>query len=179
MRGRVISDFTHDRTHSHKRRVNETAVGMNFDYGDKGKTPTPPRSGFVQHPLRGCQPSDHDANHGQVDHGLTVLCSVFIVFAQPATMSEPGKCALNHPSAGKEVKAFDTLWSLDDLKNPVAGSFYPLDQLPRISPSAQMSWRRLNRSPALSSRILAPSLSWILAACTITINTNPIVSTRM
>ena len=44
------------------------------------------------------QASEHQTQHGQIDHGLTAARQVLIVLAHAAIATDPGQRALNNPA---------------------------------------------------------------------------------
>src|SRR5260221_11179242 len=52
------------------------------------------------------QAREHEAEHGQVDHGLTTARQVLIVLAHAAIAADPGQSALHDPAAWQMTKAF-------------------------------------------------------------------------
>jgi len=47
----------------------------------------------------------HEADHGQLDHGLRDLGQLFVVSGQPPPPTEPAERSLCHPAAREEDKA--------------------------------------------------------------------------
>ena len=60
--------------------------------------------------------------HGDIDHGLTTCCEVFVVFAQSAVFPKLAEGPFDHPSFGEKNEAFGLIGALDDLQaNPTTG----------------------------------------------------------
>src|SRR5260221_13941536 len=57
------------------------------------------------------QAREHQAEHGQVDHGLTAARQVLVILAHAAIAADPGQRALDHPAAGQMTKA---AWAPED-----------------------------------------------------------------
>ena len=112
-------------------------------------------------------------NHSYVDPGLRCIGQSFVVLAQPTAPAEPRECSFNHPSSRQHLKVVAVPGALDNLERPACQGPDPLDQL-SIGPDM-----RGNRPINLSMTSFAPSLSWILAGCTTTASSNPMVSTMM
>jgi hypothetical protein len=52
-----------------------------------------------------CEPTQHQARHGEVNHCLTALGQPFIVLAQAARLVEPRQCPCNNPPPRQQDKA--------------------------------------------------------------------------
>ena len=118
-------------------------------------------------------------SHGQIYHGFAAFGERLVVFAQTAVAAEPGERAFDDPSPGQDHEARQVVAALDDLQDPATELPRPLDQLPGVAASAQIRFRRGKSPLSLASTRLAPSRSWMLAACTTTASTRPSVSTTM
>jgi len=46
-----------------------------------------------------CQASEHEAEHGEIDHGFTAAREVLIILAHAPRAADPGQRALNSPAA--------------------------------------------------------------------------------
>jgi hypothetical protein len=44
-----------------------------------------------------CQASEHQAEHGEIDHGFTAARQVLVILAHAAIAADPGQCTLNNP----------------------------------------------------------------------------------
>src|SRR5260221_10070841 len=51
------------------------------------------------------QAREHQAEHGQVDHGLTAAGQVLVILAHAAIAADPGQSALHDPAAWQMTKA--------------------------------------------------------------------------
>ena len=51
------------------------------------------------------QASEHQTQHGEVDHGLTAAGQVLIILAHAPIAADPGQGALDHPAAWQVTKA--------------------------------------------------------------------------
>jgi hypothetical protein len=65
--------------------------------------------------LRPSKASEHEANHGQIDHGLPGLSLPFVVAVEPARTSQPAKGAFHNPAPrqdleGMQLGTFDYLY---------------------------------------------------------------------
>src|SRR5438876_11861597 len=58
-----------------------------------------------------CQASEHEAEHGEIDHRFTAARQVLVILAHAAIAADPGQRALDHPAAGQMTKA---AWALED-----------------------------------------------------------------
>ena len=45
-----------------------------------------------------CQTSEHEAEHGEIDHRFTAARQVLVILAHAAVAANPGQCALNDPA---------------------------------------------------------------------------------
>ena len=54
----------------------------------------------------GCKTTEHQARHGDIDHGFTTGGQHFIVLAQAPALRQPGEGPLHHPAPGEDNKAF-------------------------------------------------------------------------
>ena len=52
-----------------------------------------------------CQACEHQAEHGQIDHGLTTAGQVLVILAHAPIAADPGQGALDHPAAWQVTKA--------------------------------------------------------------------------
>ena len=73
------------------------------------------------HSLRACfwnqshvEPTQKNAAHGDVDHGLGNVQALLVVVRQPAVADHPAKRALHHPVSGHRLKAGLALVAPDD-----------------------------------------------------------------
>jgi len=76
---------------------------------------------------------EHQVDHRNLDHGLAVFHTGFIVLAQSPISAKPCKRSLDDPSLGQHLKALDVIVSLDDRQQPLAQVPGPCDQLPGIA----------------------------------------------
>lgn len=69
--------------------------------------PFEPLSLGTGHPIGGLpsEPAQHQPTHRQVDHGLTALGEVLIIFTQAAVPTNPGARAFYHPPARQHREA--------------------------------------------------------------------------
>jgi hypothetical protein len=51
------------------------------------------------------QPGQHQSRHGKIDKGLPAGVGALKIAAEPTMAREPGGGALDHPSAGQDMKA--------------------------------------------------------------------------
>jgi hypothetical protein len=59
------------------------------------------------------EPSGHDIDHGQVDHGLVVGGEPLVVPGGAPVAGDPGQGPLDHPASGQDVQVIGVL---DDLE---------------------------------------------------------------
>jgi hypothetical protein len=52
------------------------------------------------------QPSEHEADHTNPDHGLAVIEAHFVIPTQTARLAEPAKGPLHDPSLGQNLETF-------------------------------------------------------------------------
>jgi hypothetical protein len=45
-----------------------------------------------------CQASEHQAEHGEIDHGFTAARQILVILAHAAIAADPGQCALHDPA---------------------------------------------------------------------------------
>jgi len=57
---------------------------------------------------------EHEADHGEGDHGLGHLGQVLVVPGQAAPAAEPAECPLDDPAAGQHGEALCSRWTADD-----------------------------------------------------------------
>src|SRR5258708_22041088 len=57
------------------------------------------------------QACEHQAEHGEIDHGFTAARQVLVILAHAAIAADPGQGALDHPAAWQMTKA---AWALED-----------------------------------------------------------------
>ncbi len=74
----------------------------------------------------------HQADHGNLNHGLAVLDEFLVIFAEPTGMAKPCERALDHPSPWQQLKTDLVLQLANDLQYPAAAPMQPLDQLPGV-----------------------------------------------
>src|ERR1700730_5518811 len=72
-------------------------------------------------------------NHGNMDHGLTDIGAVFVVFAESAIAPQPTKGAFHDPTPRQQHKAFDAHRAQNRLQQPTALTLNPGDQLASIA----------------------------------------------
>src|SRR5436853_4931222 len=84
--------------------------------------------------LFACKASEHDANHGDMHHGLTAAWCPLIIFGQATVAIKPAKGAFNDPAAWQDFEAFDVVVAFDDFKHPTTDGFDPLNQWTAICP---------------------------------------------
>src|SRR5215203_6900465 len=70
----------------------------------------------------GCsrQAAGEEAKIGEVDPGGAALDGRLEVFGEASAAAEPGETALDHPTPGQQLKAFDASRPLDDFDRPRA-----------------------------------------------------------
>ena len=77
------------------------------------------------------QALDHDPNHANPNHRLTVVEANFIISAQPARLEQPTERAFYHPSSRQHFEAFDIVATADNFQSQFAEGtklFHPVDQ---------------------------------------------------
>ena len=138
--------------------------------------------------LRGCvtklesgwfQSFEHQVDHRYMDPGLAGFGQFPVVFAESSAPGQQGQCALYYPTAGQYLEVVAVRTATHHLQQPSASRPSPRDQLTGISGVSPDDLEPRNRPSSLASTSLAPSRSWILAACTTTARSNPVVSTTM
>ena len=125
--GRVAQD-------AHTRPDMMFAATLNATSGSRGCHPVSvtaptPKSLVENLHLRSSQSSEHEPNHGQVDHGFALVSLPFVVVTESAVMAKPTKCALHDPASRE-----------------------------RASVLASPNSRRLQELPGLARRLAFPSL---------------------
>src|SRR5512135_3470314 len=56
------------------------------------------------------QASEHQTEHGEIDHGFTAARQVLVILAHAAVAADPGQRTLHHPAAWQMTKA---AWALE------------------------------------------------------------------
>ena len=125
------------------------------------------------------QSFEHQVDHRYMDPGLAGFGQFLVVFAESSAATQPGQCALYYPTAGQHLEVVAVRTASHHLQQPSPVAQAHAISLPASAASAQMIWSLGNRPSSLDSTSLAPSRSWILAACTTTARSNPVVSTTM
>ena len=89
---------------------------------------------------------EHEADHGQFDHGLRDLGQLFVLSRQPPPAAKPAKCSLRHPAAREEGEARSPGKALDhdqgqpeqeageQGREPVVSAISEHDLEPRVEP---------------------------------------------
>src|SRR5216684_2729987 len=67
-----------------------------------------------------CEAAGQQAQIGEKEPGCGAGNGGLEVLGETATAAQPGKGALDDPSSGQELEAFDARWPLDDLDGPRA-----------------------------------------------------------
>src|SRR5205085_10120786 len=96
------------------------------------------------------QPSQHQAAHRQVNHRLTALCQILVIFAHSSIAPHPRKSSFHHPAPTQHSESwhrwwFDILripaplsWTLHDLQLPFTfllnPGFEPLAAIAHVGP---------------------------------------------
>jgi hypothetical protein len=77
--------------------------------------------------LHASEPPEHEADHGEVDPGLTGGAEPLILAAESAVAQQPGESPLDHPPSGQHVEAWGgqilrpiNLLRWDVVRDPVA-----------------------------------------------------------
>ena len=137
------------------------------------------------------QPLQHQADHAQVDPGVTGGRQKLIVFAHAAIAADPGEGPLDDPPSREELKARRSQGRLLVCRQPRSTPTgphhhrqapaqrppHPVCSGPTYALAAQISSRRGRRSATVSSRRGAPARSWRSAGGTSALTTNPRGST--
>lgn len=79
----------------------------------------------------------HQPNHGDDDHRLTAIDSLFVIFAEPTIPTQPGKSPFDYPTLGQDFKSLGLFTPPDNLEHnlaAIAEDRQPLNQRPRIRP---------------------------------------------
>src|SRR3990172_6707837 len=66
------------------------------------------------------QASDHEANHTNAKHRLTLIQAHFIVAAQPPRFEEPTKGSFDYPTSRQDLEAFDVIRAPNNLQSEFA-----------------------------------------------------------
>src|SRR5690348_9759918 len=77
-----------------------------------------------------CETAGEEAQVGEPDPCCRAVNGRLEIFGQASAAAEPGEAALNDPSPGQELKAFDPGRAFDDLNRPGAAIGHGLLQLP-------------------------------------------------
>src|SRR5271168_1410596 len=83
------------------------------------------------------QTPDHDANHTNPNHCLTVIQADLIIPVQAPRLVQPAESALDHPAPGQHLEAFDLIAAADNLHSQFAEGtqlFHPVEQGSEITP---------------------------------------------
>ena len=78
------------------------------------------------------QSSEHQLNHGNLDHRFTGLGEVLVVLAQTTVSAQPTEGPLDNPAPWQDMKTDSLIAPFHDFQDPLARGFDPLDQLTRI-----------------------------------------------
>src|SRR5437762_10327003 len=76
-----------------------------------------------------CEASREEPQVGQQHPGCSAVDGCLEVFGETPAAAEPGEGALDHPSPGQQLEAFDTGWALDDFDRPGAAIGERAEQL--------------------------------------------------
>src|SRR3970040_193509 len=68
---------------------------------------------------------EHEADHGDVDHGFAVFHQFLIVLAESPGMSQPGERAFHDPALAKELKTSLLFQLTDNFQDPTTPAFDP------------------------------------------------------
>jgi hypothetical protein len=82
------------------------------------------------------QAPDHDSNHANLNHRLTVIQANFIISAQPAGLEQPAERAFYHPSSRQHFEAFEVVAAAHNLQPQLAEGtklLHPVDQGSQIT----------------------------------------------
>ena len=82
-------------------------------------------------PSHCCQTADHDPNHANAYHRLTVVQANFIISAQAPRLEQPAERAFYHPSSGQDFETFDVVTAADNLQSQFtegAQLLHPINQ---------------------------------------------------
>ena len=80
-----------------------------------------------------CQPSEHQLDHCNVNHGFTCVGEIFVVLAQPPISSQPTESSFHHPTSGQHFESRNVIASFDDFQYPAGQIMEPIDQLSCIA----------------------------------------------
>src|SRR5580658_7627957 len=76
---------------------------------------------------------EHQAAHGQIDHGLGDFGSPLAAAIETAIASQPAKGAFDHPAAGQDNKLGRRVRTFDNVQDAAEGALRPGDQRSRIT----------------------------------------------
>ena len=117
----------------------------------------------------GCEPLDHQLDHGDSDPRFGRFGQGVEVLTQSARAVEPNEGAFDDPAPLQDPKSLALPRPFHDRKGALQNSGYPINQLAGVTPVAQTSFSPGKQEINLVSTCLAPLRSWIPAEWTITI----------
>jgi len=79
------------------------------------------------------QPSEHQLNHRDVDHGLTGGGEIFVVLTQSPISSQPTESSFHHPTSRQHFKSCDIVAPPYNFQSPTGQAVKPSDQLSSIA----------------------------------------------
>jgi hypothetical protein len=125
------------------------------------------------------QASGHGVDGGPADHGFGVRGEAFVVAGESSVGGYPGQGAFHRPSAG-HAEAFLVWRFADDVHDDAQDASGPFDQAAGEACVGEDEPAANGGQVCTEQRaLLAPSRSWTLAAHTITVISEPIVSVTM
>ena len=68
------------------------------------------------------QAPEHDADHGEADEGCNGLGIALEIPCETTATADPGDCSFDDPSLRYDLEADCSVWPLDDVDHPGAGS---------------------------------------------------------
>ncbi len=71
-------------------------------------------------PSCSCQAADHNSNHANPYHRLTVIQANFIISAQAPRLKQPAERAFYYPSSRQDFETFDVVATADNLQSQFA-----------------------------------------------------------
>src|SRR5258706_3634252 len=80
-----------------------------------------------------CQTFEHETNHANANHGLTMIQADLIITAKPSRLEEPTESPLHDPALGKNLETLGMLRSSHDLQPQFAKGAELLDPLHQCS----------------------------------------------
>src|SRR5712664_1560025 len=130
----------------------------------------------------GCQPLEHETNHANANHRLTMIQADFVVTAKPPGLGEPAEGSFYNPPLRKNFESFCMIAAAHDLQPEFPKGtklLHPLHQRSQVATVAQMICKRPNIPTRTLIKLLAASRSCIEAGVIKIARINPRQSTAM